>query len=74
MKILMVQESDWLERNPVHQHHLAEKLSRRGHEIRVIDYEINWREQMATGLFSSRQVFRNISKELLVESTHVNDI
>jgi len=45
MKILIVQETDGLRRKPVHQHHLAEKLSLRGHEIRVIDYEILWRTQ-----------------------------
>ncbi|MCL0090484.1 glycosyltransferase [Dehalococcoidia bacterium] len=62
MKILIVQETDWLSRNPVHQHHLAEKLSLRGHEIRVIDYEILWRTQGKRELRSSRQVFNNVSK------------
>ncbi len=37
MKILITQESDWLARNSHQQHHLAELLSLRGHEIRVID-------------------------------------
>ena len=40
MRILFTQETDWLERNPHQQHHLAEMLSLRGHEIRVIDYEL----------------------------------
>ena len=42
MKILLVQESDWLKRNPHQQHHLMERLSLRGHEIVVIDYDIDW--------------------------------
>jgi len=42
MKILITQETDWIKRNPIQQHHLAELLSLRGHEIRVIDYELHW--------------------------------
>lgn len=42
MKILVVQESDWVKRNPHQQHHLMERLSVRGHEIRVIDYPVDW--------------------------------
>lgn len=42
MNILVVQESDWVKRNPHQQHHLMERLSLRGHEIRVIDYPIDW--------------------------------
>ena len=45
MKILLVQESDWLKRNPHQQHHLMERLSLRGHEITVIDYNIDWKKE-----------------------------
>ncbi len=62
MKILFVQETDWLRRNPAQQHHLAEMLSLRGHEIRVIDYELLWRTQGKKELYSRRQVFHNVSK------------
>ena len=58
MKILIVQESDWLKRNMHQQHHLAELMSLRGHKIRVIDYEINH----GIGLWSGRQVFNNVNK------------
>ncbi|CAD6494694.1 MAG: hypothetical protein LAKADJCE_00906 [Candidatus Argoarchaeum ethanivorans] len=44
MKILVVQESDWVRRCPHQNHHLMERLSRKGHEARVIDYEIMWKE------------------------------
>ena len=44
MKILVVQESDWIKRNPHQQHHLMERLSLRGHQVRVIDYPIDWKE------------------------------
>lgn len=62
MKILITQETDWLKRNPLQQHHLAEMLSLRGHEIRVIDYELLWRQQGKKELHSRREVFPNVSK------------
>lgn len=62
MKILIVQESDWLKRGPHQQHQLADRLSLRGHQIRVIDYDVLWREQAKGGLYSKRQVFDNVSK------------
>ncbi len=62
MRILLVSHTDWLKRNPGQQHHLAEMMSRRGHEVRVIDYEILWRENNRGSLFSRREVFNNVSK------------
>jgi glycosyltransferase involved in cell wall biosynthesis len=62
MKILIIQDTDWLRRNPAQQHHLAEMLSLRGHEIRVIDFEILWRTQSKRKLCSRREIFSNISK------------
>ncbi|MBM4451910.1 MAG: glycosyltransferase family 4 protein [Chloroflexi bacterium] len=62
MRILIVQESDWLKRGPHQQHQLADRLSLKGHQIRVIDYEILWREQTKKELFSRRQVFQDIGK------------
>jgi glycosyltransferase involved in cell wall biosynthesis len=61
MKILLVQESDWLKKGPHQQHQLADRLSLRGHQIRAIDYEILW-AQGKKGLYSRRQVFNNIAK------------
>ena len=62
MRLLITQETDWIQRNPLQQHHLAEMLSLRGHEIRVIDYELLWRTQEKRGIFSRRQTFTNIYK------------
>lgn len=62
MKILITQDTDWLTRYPVQTHHLAEMLSLRGHEIRVIDYEILWQTQSRSGLYSKREVFNNVSR------------
>ena len=62
MRILIVQNTDWIKRNPTEQHHLAEMLSLRGHEIRVIDFEILWRTQSEGGLYSRRKELGNVAK------------
>lgn len=62
MRILITQETDWLKRNPLQHHHLAELLSLRGHEIRVIDYELLWKTQGRKELYSRRGIFSNVSK------------
>jgi len=58
MKILLVQDTDWIKRNPIQHNHLMERMVLRGHEVRVIDYPILWKEDEPKGLFSNRQVFR----------------
>src|SRR3972149_5428730 len=39
MRILAVQETDWLRRGPHQQHHLLERLAGRGHPVPVLDYQ-----------------------------------
>ncbi len=58
----MVQETDWIKRGPHQQHHLMERLSRRGHQIRVIDYQLLWRKEAKKNLYSKRQVLERVSK------------
>ena len=62
MRILVVQESDWLKRNPHQQHHLMERLSLKGHEIRVIDYDIDWRKEKRKKRYAKRMVYENVHK------------
>ncbi|MEW6009792.1 MAG: glycosyl transferase GT4 family protein [Methanobacterium sp.] len=64
MKILLVQESDWIERNPHQQHHLMDRLSAKGHQIRVIDYGIDWRrkDKKREGLLVDRKVYHHVHK------------
>jgi glycosyltransferase involved in cell wall biosynthesis len=62
MRILLVQESDWLKKGPHQQHQLADRLSLKGHQIRAIDYEISWKTQGKRGLYSKRQVFDKVAK------------
>ena len=72
MKILVVQESDWIERGPHQSHHLMERLTQNGDEVRVIDYEINWKKNIDKGLFFKREIFSHIHKA--VESGDVTVI
>jgi glycosyltransferase involved in cell wall biosynthesis len=58
MRILVVQESDWISRGPHQQHQLFDRLSVRGHDIRVVDYDIDWNTR--DGLFAKKQEFDNI--------------
>ena len=62
MKILVVQETDWIERNPIQHHHLLELLSRRGHDITVIDYELLWHEQRGRGLIQRRKELADVQR------------
>jgi len=57
MKILIVQDTDWIRRNPIQHTHIAERLALRGHHIRIIDYEILWQSEGKRELYSKRQVF-----------------
>lgn len=63
MRILLAQDSDWVMRNPAQQHHLAERMISRGHEVRVIDYDILWKDRSRRGLLSRREIF-HVSKVL----------
>ncbi|MDP3033883.1 MAG: glycosyltransferase, partial [Methanobacteriaceae archaeon] len=64
MRILIVQESDWIERNPHQQHHLMDRLSVKGHSIRVIDYGIDWRrkDEKRFDFLVDRKVFHHVHK------------
>ncbi|MCK4566331.1 MAG: glycosyltransferase, partial [Candidatus Thorarchaeota archaeon] len=64
MRILLVQESDWLKRGPHQQHHLIERLVAQGHNIRVIDYEIDWKETTNEGLLSRTKIYKASSKSI----------
>ncbi|KZX16556.1 putative teichuronic acid biosynthesis glycosyltransferase TuaC [Methanobrevibacter cuticularis] len=62
MKILLVQESDWLERNPHQQHHLMDRMAMKGHEIKVIDYPIDWAKDGSKNLLYHSKIYNNVSK------------
>lgn len=62
MKILLIQETDWINKGPLQQNHLMERLNLRSHDIRVIDHEIEWKKRNTGGLFADRRVLQNISR------------
>ncbi len=62
MKILLIQETDWFVKGPLQQHHLMERLSLKGHEIRVIDFEVVWNTNEKKELKSKHQVYENVSR------------
>lgn len=64
MKILVVQESNWVDRGPHQSHHIMERLVQRGHEVRVIDFDILWRNKVNRELFSHRSVIIPPSKAI----------
>ncbi|WP_440949211.1 glycosyltransferase family 4 protein [Methanosphaerula subterraneus] len=56
MKIFVVQESNWIARGPHQSHHLLERLVQRGHETRVIDFDILWRKKEERKIILTRTV------------------
>lgn len=65
MRILVLHESDWIKKGPHQHHHLMERLSKRGHEIRVIDHEIQWKEDKNKELVSTRKCFCKVHKAII---------
>jgi len=64
MKILVLHESDWIKKGPHQHHHLMERLSKRGHEICVIDHEIEWKNNKKKELLSEKKCFYNVHKAI----------
>ena len=62
MRILVVQESGYLERGPHQGHHLLERMVLRGHDVHVIDYPINWRAPGDDGAISPRIINLKVFK------------
>ncbi|MDH7594427.1 MAG: glycosyltransferase family 4 protein [Methanomicrobiales archaeon] len=62
MNILVVQESNWIAKGPHQSHHLMERLVARGHEVRVIDFDILWRNNPERKVLSPRSEVRTPPK------------
>ncbi|MCL2157599.1 MAG: glycosyltransferase family 4 protein [Methanobrevibacter sp.] len=63
MRILLIQESDWLERNPHQQHHLMDRMAVKGHDIKVIDYPIDWnKDTEKKGLIYPKEIYDDVYK------------
>lgn len=62
MKILLLQETNWIERGLHQQHHLMDRMSLRGHVIHVIDYDLLWKTKNERPLFKRREYLGNQPK------------
>jgi glycosyltransferase involved in cell wall biosynthesis len=71
VRILLLQESDWVEKGPQQLHHLVERLRDRGHEVRVVDFEIRWRQHPEEGFLAPRRVFSDVHKSMEVKGVTV---
>ena len=61
MRILVVQDGDWIKKGPHQQHHLMEMLSVKGYEIKVICYDQLWKDT-EKGLTYNREEIPNVSR------------
>jgi hypothetical protein len=62
MKLLVLQETDWIKRGPHQQHHLMDRMALRGHEIRVIDYDYLWKDDKDKNIITGRKEIRGLIK------------
>jgi glycosyltransferase involved in cell wall biosynthesis len=62
MRILVLQETDWIKRGPHQQHHLMDRMSLRGHEIHVIDHEYLWKDDKERDIFTGRKEIKKAYK------------
>lgn len=62
VNIVVVQETDWIRRGPHQQHHLFERLSRRGHTVTVLDYPILRPHWPREPLWSRMQIVENAAR------------
>lgn len=71
MRILVIQETDWIKRGPHQQHHLIDRMALRGHEIRVIDHQLQWREDANTDLLPGRIIVTRAYKIYPEAGAHI---
>lgn len=62
MRILAVQETDWVERNPVLHHRMLESLALGGDEVIVVDYDIQWHQKGRRPVLQRRRVVTDCHK------------
>ena len=55
MRILLLQETDWIKRGPHQQHHLMDRMALKGHDIHVIDYEYLWKDDKERKIITGRK-------------------
>ena len=56
LNILVVQETDWIQNLPLQTHHIMEYLSKKGHSVRVVDFEARWQHEGILGSARSKMI------------------
>ena len=59
--VLIVQDTNWIERGPHQQQHIFERLGRKGYSIYVVDFDILWDKKKFQSHFQKELIFKNIS-------------
>lgn len=62
MKLLVLQETDWIKRGPHQQHHLMDRMALRGHKIHVIDHEYLWKDDNDKKIITGRKEIKGAYK------------
>jgi len=71
VKILVVQETSWTKRGPHQQHHLFERLKKKGHDILIVDYDFTWKIEDGFGLQKKKS---KIVKGQVIKDIKINVI
>ncbi|RLT47054.1 MAG: glycosyltransferase WbuB [Chloroflexi bacterium] len=64
LRLLVVQETDWLQRGPHQQHHLFERLSLRGHTVVAVDFEMLYTPWPKAPLLARRAEWQGVARAL----------
>ena len=64
LRLLVVQETDWLQRGPHQQHHLFERLSLRGHTVVAVDFEMLYTPWPQAPLLAPRTEWQGVARAL----------
>lgn len=62
MRILVIQETDWIDRNPILHHRMLESLALEGDEIVVVDFDILWHTKHRRPIIQRRAVLDDCHK------------
>ena len=71
MHIILIQETNWIDRNVITSHHLLERLVERGHTSVIIDYDVLWPSRKNRRVFKTREIFNDITRVIPEVKTKV---
>ena len=62
MNIILIQETNWIDRNVIQTHHLMERMVKRGHAVTVIDYDVLWPSREDRSIIKEKEIFENVNR------------